>query len=88
MNGVKATPGRARVAPAAVPAEPLGSGPARAANAWDLGDGRPQSWHNGVALLVEEIPTGRRYHCNDGDPDDDLDDLVFRVEVVAGVEKG
>ncbi|AQT68259.1 hypothetical protein STSP2_01415 [Anaerohalosphaera lusitana] len=36
--------------------------------------------HNGAAMWVEEIPNGRRYHCNDGHPDDDLNDLVFRIE--------
>jgi hypothetical protein len=40
------------------------------------------SGHNGAAMIVEEIPNGRRYRCNDGEPDDDFDDLVFRLERV------
>jgi hypothetical protein len=39
-------------------------------------------WTNGAAMIVEEIPNGRRYRCNDGEPDDDFDDLVFRIERV------
>lgn len=49
-------------------------------NVWDTGDGVMHSWHNGAAMVVDPTPTGRRYHCNDGRPDDDLDDLVFRLE--------
>jgi hypothetical protein len=51
-------------------------------NVWDVGDGTIHSWHNGAAMIVEELPDGRRYRCNDGEPDDDFDDLVFRVERV------
>lgn len=40
------------------------------------------SGHNGAAMIVEEIPNGRRYRCNDGEPDDDFDDIVFRLERV------
>jgi hypothetical protein len=39
-------------------------------------------WQNGAAMIVEEIPNGRRYRCNDGEPDDDFDDLIFTVERV------
>jgi hypothetical protein len=49
-------------------------------NVWDVGDGVMHSWHNGGAMLVEEVPGGRCYRCNDGFPDDDLDDVVFRIE--------
>ncbi|MCB1117403.1 MAG: hypothetical protein KDK50_02345, partial [Chlamydiia bacterium] len=35
--------------------------------------------HNGAAMIVEEIPNGRRYRCNDGEPDDDFDDIVFTI---------
>ena len=38
--------------------------------------------HNGAAMIVEELPHGRRYRCNDGEPDEDFDDLVFRLERV------
>ena len=51
-------------------------------NAWDWGDGVTQAWHNGAAMYVEHISNGRRYYCNDGDPDDDLNDLIFRIERV------
>ena len=49
-------------------------------NVWDCGDGVMESWHNGAAMIVEEIDNGRRYRCNDGHPDDDFDDLIFRIE--------
>ncbi len=49
-------------------------------NAWDVGDGTIQSWHNGAAMIVEDLPRGRRYRCNDGHPDEDFDDLIFRIE--------
>jgi len=49
-------------------------------NAWDCGNGVKQSWHNGAAMIVEEIPHGRRYRCNDGYADDDFDDIIFRLE--------
>jgi hypothetical protein len=49
-------------------------------NAWDCGNGVMESWHNGAAMIVEELPNGRRYRCNDGFADDDFDDIVFCVE--------
>ncbi len=52
-------------------------------NVWDFGDGVMESWHNGAAMIVETVPTGRRYRCNDGDPDDDFDDIIFRLERVS-----
>ena len=36
--------------------------------------------HNGAGMLVEEIADGFRYCCNDGYPDEDFDDIVFRIE--------
>jgi hypothetical protein len=48
-------------------------------NVWDTGDGVVHSWHNGGALIVEPDGQGRRYLCNDGHPDDDFTDLVFRL---------
>ncbi|MDH0865431.1 hypothetical protein [Mitsuaria sp. GD03876] len=48
-------------------------------NIWDTGDGRgSQSWSSG--MRVEELPTGRRYRCNDIGFDGPFDDLVFRIE--------
>lgn len=51
-------------------------------NVWDTGDGTIESWYNGAAMIVEETPLGRRYKCNDGDPDEDFDDIIFRIERV------
>jgi len=48
-------------------------------NVWDTGDGVIQSWHNGAAMIIENLPNGRRYCCNDGRADDDFDDIVFRI---------
>jgi|SRR5579875_328792 hypothetical protein len=52
-------------------------------NVWDVGDGVIHSWHNGAAMIVESLPDGRRYRCNDGFADDDFDDIVFRLERVS-----
>jgi hypothetical protein len=52
----------------------------RISNIWDTGDGVTHCWHNGAAMIVEELPNGRRYRCNDGFADDDFDDIVFRLE--------
>jgi hypothetical protein len=31
-------------------------------------------------MIVDELPDGRRYRCNDGFADDDLEDIIFRLE--------
>jgi len=31
-------------------------------------------------MIAEEIENGFRYHCNDLYPDEDFDDIVFRIE--------
>lgn len=50
-------------------------------NAWDPnGAGQPHTGMGASAMIVEELPEGRRYRCNDVYPDDDFDDLVFRIE--------
>lgn len=51
-------------------------------NVWDTGDGVIQSWHNGAAMWYEEIRNGKRYHCNDGHPDDDFDDIIFEIQII------
>jgi hypothetical protein len=51
-------------------------------NLWDTGDGVTEAWHNGAAMIVEEIPGGRRYRCNDGYPDEDFDDIVFELVIL------
>lgn len=51
-------------------------------NVWNNGnirhgiDGR----HNGAGIIIEKIENGFRYYCNDGYPDEDFNDIVFRVE--------
>jgi hypothetical protein len=57
-------------------------GECRVKNVWDTGDGVMHSWHNGGAMIVEEISSGRRYKCNDGRADDDFDDLIFLIELL------
>lgn len=43
-------------------------------------DGR-QSWYTGgSAMIVEPISGGFRFRCNDFEPDEDFNDLIFRVE--------
>jgi hypothetical protein len=51
-------------------------------NIWDTGNGCVESWNNGAAMWIEEIPNGRRYHCNDGHFDDDFDELIFEILLV------
>ncbi|MBX9743814.1 MAG: hypothetical protein K2X08_01235 [Chlamydiales bacterium] len=38
--------------------------------------------HGGAAMIVEQIENGKRYHCNDGHPDDNFDDIVFTVQKI------
>lgn len=49
-------------------------------NVWDTGDGTMHYGHNGGALFTEQSEGTTIYHCNDGYPDDDFEDLVFKVE--------
>ncbi len=50
-------------------------------NIWeDSGRRESQMWTTG--MLVEELPTGRRYRCNDFGFDTEFDKLVFRLERV------
>jgi len=51
-------------------------------NVWDTGDGVTNYWTAGAAMYIEEIPGGKRYHCNDGHMDDDLNDLIFTLEEI------
>ena len=41
-----------------------------------------QSGHAGAAMYIEKIPGGKRYHCNDGHMNDDLNDLIFTLEEI------
>jgi len=71
-------------APQTVEFEVVGKGSTiEVRNVWDVGNGVIESWHNGAAMTVEAVPNGRRYWCNDGFPDDDFDDIVFRLERVS-----
>ncbi|MFA5375456.1 MAG: hypothetical protein WC455_06860 [Dehalococcoidia bacterium] len=56
-------------------------------NIWDTGNGVTELWHNGAAMIVEETPNGRRYLCNDGHPDENFDDIIFRIERVTAIDK-
>jgi hypothetical protein len=47
-------------------------------------DGRQEHWNRGACMIAEDIPGGRRYHCNDFDPDEDFDDMVFSVVRAGG----
>jgi hypothetical protein len=49
-------------------------------NIWDRGAGRrSQAWTSG--MLVEELPNGRRYKCNDIGFSEAFDSVVFRLEL-------
>lgn len=51
-------------------------------NSWDWGDNVTQSWLRGAAMKKEVITENHfRYYCNDGEPDDDFDDIVFDVVI-------
>lgn len=39
-----------------------------------------ESLSNHSGMIVETLPDGFRYSCNEGRDDDDYDDLVFRIE--------
>ncbi len=38
---------------------------------------------HGSAMIVEEIPNGRRYYCNDGHPDENFDDIIFSIQKIS-----
>lgn len=46
-----------------------------------------ESCHNGAAMIVEEIENGKRYRCNDGEPDDDFDDIIFTIKKVGNMKE-
>jgi hypothetical protein len=50
--------------------------------------GRQEWWHGGSCMIAEDIPGGRRYHCNDFESDEDFDDLVFSVVRASNVVPG
>ncbi len=57
------------------------SGTCLVKNVWDIGDGVMHSWHSGGAMIISVQGDARLYECNDGQPDDDFDDIVFRIKL-------
>lgn len=51
-------------------------------NAWKTSNGTVHYWHNGGAMKKENLEAGLKYLCNDGFPDDDFDDLIFKLQEV------
>ncbi len=49
-----------------------------------LGNKFINSGLNGAAMIIKEIPNGRRYYCNDGHPDKNFDDIIFSIQKVSG----
>lgn len=48
-------------------------------NIWKDSRGIMDAWHHGAAMYIEDLGAERIYHCNDGHPDDDFDDIVFKI---------
>jgi hypothetical protein len=48
-------------------------------NVWNRGYG-PNSQGHTSGMLVEDLPNGKRYHCNDSGFDTNFDKVVFRIE--------
>ncbi|WP_349407788.1 hypothetical protein [Pseudalkalibacillus sp. SCS-8] len=51
-------------------------------NIWDTGNGSTDAWINGAAMIAQDLDNGKIYFCNDGHPDDNFDDLVFKIEII------
>lgn len=50
-------------------------------NVWMV-DNAIQSLYNGSAMIVTQIAENKwRFQCNDGHPDDDMNDLIFTLEL-------
>lgn len=43
-------------------------------------DGRQEWWVYACGMIKEEIENGFRYRCNDKQPNDDFNDIVFKIE--------
>lgn len=48
-------------------------------NGWGYEDGSHTSLVHGAAMKIVFGENERTYYCNDGHPDDDFDDLVFKI---------
>jgi hypothetical protein len=46
----------------------------------DTGDGTKAYGHNGAMYIEQKKNEKTLYNCNDGHPDDDFDDLIFKIE--------
>ena len=56
-------------------------------NIWDSGRGRGrESQAHSSGMLVEDLPDGRRYRCNDIGFDTNFDKLVFRIMFERGCD--
>lgn len=52
-------------------------------NVWQV-DNAIQSLYNGSAMVVTQLSEHQwQFQCNDGKPNDDMDDLVFTLELTA-----
>ncbi|MDX8430216.1 MAG: hypothetical protein SNF33_00165 (plasmid) [Candidatus Algichlamydia australiensis] len=53
-------------------------------NIWESTDHRGSSFVDygryGSAMILEEIPGGKKYSCNDWTPDENFDDIIFTVK--------
>ncbi len=49
-------------------------------NAWLSDNELAHQAHFGAAMFVEESENFRVYNCNDGLPNDDFNDLIFKIE--------
>lgn len=48
-------------------------------NVWDTGKGFVDGCHFGAGMIVEQVPDGYRYRCNDYRPNDDFSDIIFKI---------
>ncbi|MBP3950154.1 DUF2207 domain-containing protein [Bacillus suaedae] len=51
---------------------------------WPFFDDRNDSSYEQLTITVHppEPTSGKIYYCNDGHPDDNFDDLVFKIEII------
>lgn len=47
-----------------------------------LGNQVKESWYNGAAMKKEVSGNTIRYFCNDGEPDEDFNDLIFEITIL------
>lgn len=49
-------------------------------NVWETEDGTVHFWHSAAAFFIEKSNESKIYYCNDGYPDEDFDDLIFKID--------